>query len=105
MQSSRSTISRLRALSGQLTLRQKHALFLGIQKTLEVVSTHYQLNLKDASANGYVVAEHLTDDEAVVGIEEADAAMEGAAKALSSLFEGDHFPSDDEDEAGVYGAE
>lgn len=63
-----------------------------------MVMTHYKLNLLEVSANGYIVAEHLTDDEGMVAIEEADTAVEGASKAMSSLFECDLFPYDDDDE-------
>lgn len=69
-----------------------------------MATTHYQLNLEEVSANGYVIAEHLADNEALVAIEEANAAVEGAAKALSSLFEG-LFPGNDDDGAGVDGTE
>lgn len=105
VQSGISTISRMWALSSQMTSRMKRTLFLGVQKTLRVVSTHYQLNLEEVSSNGYVVDEHLINDEVLVAIEEADATMEGATKALSSLFEGELFPGDDEDAAGANGAE
>lgn len=99
MQSGNATISRMRALSGQVTSRLKRALHLGVQKTLEVVMMHYQIDLEEVSSTGYVIAEHLTDDEALVAIGEADAAVDGAA--MSSLFEGDLFPGDDEDEDGT----
>lgn len=67
------------------------------------MTTHYQIVLNEVCSSGYVVVDHLIDDEALVIIGEADAAEEGASKALSSLFEGDLIPGDDDDEAGADG--
>ena len=47
---------------------------------------------------GYVVAPGVEGDDAVAAMEQADAAVEGAASALSVLQEGDLLP-DTEDEA------
>ena len=75
----------------------KEALLLGVKKTLGVVSTHYQISLPDV-ASGYVVQQDLSDDDALAAIDQADAAASGAAVTLASIFEGDLFPDDDEEE-------
>lgn len=46
-QSGSSTESRLRALGDQVMARLRAALLLGVQKTLGVLSTHYQVQLED----------------------------------------------------------
>lgn len=49
VQSGISAISRLRALGGQVASRLKSALLLEVQKTLGVVSTHYQVSLVEVA--------------------------------------------------------
>ena len=77
--------------------RLKGALHLGVQKALGVVSTHYIVNFEQL-ATGYIIPNG-DDDAKVDALEQADAVAEGAASALSKLFEGDLLP-DAEDEEG-----
>lgn len=102
MQSGSSVISRLWALSVLVASRLKHALLLSVQKTLGVVSTHYQVNLGEVAA-GYVIAKDLSDDKTLAVVEQADAATANAAKAPSTFFQGDLFLDGDEDEGDVDG--
>ena len=92
-----SVASRLRSLGGRVTEHLKDDFHLGVQKTLGVVSTHYIMDLEQV-ATGYFVAPGVKGDDAVATMEQADAAVEGAASALSVLQEGDLLP-DAEDEA------
>ena len=92
-----SVVSRLRSLGGRVTERLKGALRLGVQKALGVVSTHYIIDLEQV-ATGYIVAKGADEDAAVAAIEQAAAAAEGAATALSGLFEGELLPGADDDE-------
>ena len=92
-----SVASRLRSLSGRVTERLKDDFRLGVQKTLGAASMHYVMDLERV-AMGYVVAPGVEGDDAVAAMEQADAAVEGAAAALSMLLEGNLLP-DAEDEA------
>jgi hypothetical protein len=65
-----------------------HALQLGVQKTLDMVRSHYEVNL-EAMASGYVVPEGV-EDEAVM--EQADALAADAAEALTEAFAEFLFP-------------
>nr|CAB3475711.1 unnamed protein product [Digitaria exilis] len=85
-------VHRLRALGGHFTSRVKEVLLLGVRKALGVVTTHYQTDLSKLAA-GYVVADELNDEEAVM--EEADAAADGTARVLAGHFEGVLFPGED----------
>ena len=96
--SGRSVASRLRFLGGQVAKRLKSAFRLGVQRTLGVVSTHYVMDLERV-ATGYVVAPGAEGDDAVAAMEQADAAIEGAASALSVLLEGDFLPDAEDDAA------
>jgi hypothetical protein len=93
-----SLASCLRSLGGRLTERLKGALRLGVQKALGVVSMHYVVNFEQL-ATGYIVLDG-DEDRVVDAMEQADAVVEGATSTLAELFEGDLFPSteDDEDE-------
>ena len=99
-----SLASRLRSLGDRVAERLKGALRLSVQKALGVVSMHNIVNFKQL-ATGYIVP-HGDEDAMVNAMEQADAATEGAASALSKLFEGDLLPGaeDDEDE-GARGGE
>jgi hypothetical protein len=66
----------------------RHALHLGVQKTLSVVRSHYEMNL-EAVASGYVVPEGVEDEAAM---EQADALAADAAEALSEAFSEFLFP-------------
>ena len=92
-----SAASRLRSLSGRVAERLKDAFRLGVQRALGVVSTHYVVDLEWV-VTGYVVPPSVEGDDAVAAMGQADAAVEGAASALSVLQEGDLLP-DAEDEA------
>ena len=90
--------SRLRSLGDRVAERLKGALCLGVQKALGVVSTHYIVNFEQL-ATCYIVPDG-DDDAKVDAMEQADVGAEGAASALSELFEGELLPGamDDEDE-------
>ena len=62
-----------------------------------MVSTHYVMDLEQV-ATGYVVAPGIEGDAAVAAMEQADAAVEGAASALSVLLEGDLLPDAEDDD-------
>ena len=86
-----SVASRLRSLGSQVAEHLKSAFRLGVQRTLGVVSTHYVMDLERV-ATGYVVAPGVEGDDVVAAMEQAAAAVEGAASALSELLEGDLLP-------------
>ena len=92
-----SLASRLRSLGGRVTQRLKGALRLSVHKALSVVSTHYIIDLEQVPM-GYVIAKGADEDAAVAAIEQAAAAAEGAATALSGIFEGELLPGADDDE-------
>ena len=95
--SSGSSVSRRqRSLGGQVAEHLKSAFRLGVQRTLGMVSTHYVMD-PERVATGYVVAPGIEGDDAVAAMEQADAAVEGAASALSVLFEGDLLPNAEDD--------
>jgi hypothetical protein len=56
-----SMASRLRALSGRVTQRMRHALHLGVQKAIGVVVSHYRVDL-EAISTGYVVPVGVDDE-------------------------------------------
>jgi hypothetical protein len=66
----------------------RRALHLGVQKALEVVRSHYEINF-EAVAEGYVVPEGVEDE---VAMERVDASAADAAEALAEAFEELLFP-------------
>jgi hypothetical protein len=77
-----SLASRLRALGGHVSRRMRRALHLGIQKTLGVVRSHYEVNFETV-ASGYVVPEGVEDD---VAMEQVDALAADATETLTKDF-------------------
>ena len=69
----------------------KSAFRLGVQWTLAVASMHYDMNLEQVSS-GYVVAPGVYGDAAAAAMDEADAAVESFAAALSKKLEDDVLP-------------
>ena len=86
-----SVASRLRSLGGRVAERIKSTFRLGVQRTLAVASTHYDMYLKLVSS-GYVVAPGVDGDAAAAAMDEADATVEGFAAALSKKLEDDLLP-------------
>jgi hypothetical protein len=74
--------SRLRALGGHVSSRMRHELHLGVQKALDVVWSHYEVNF-EAVASGYVVPEGVEDE---VATEHVDALVADAAETLTEDF-------------------
>jgi hypothetical protein len=66
----------------------RRALHLGVQKTLGVVRSHYEINF-EAVAEGYIVPEGV-EDEATM--ERVDALAADATDALAEAFEEFLFP-------------
>jgi hypothetical protein len=66
----------------------RRALCLGVQKSLGVVRSHYEINF-EAVAEGYIVPEGIEDE---VAVEHADALAADAAGALAEAFEEFLFP-------------
>ena len=89
--------SRLQSLGSQVAEHLKSAFRLGVQRALGVVSTHYVMDLERV-ATGYVVAPGVEGDDVVAAMEQAAAAVEGAASALAEVFDGELFPSTEDDE-------
>jgi hypothetical protein len=87
-QAGSSLASRLRALGGHVSRRMRRALYLGVQKALGVVGSHYQVNF-EVVASGYVVPEGVEDE---VAMERADALAAAAAETLAEDFEDFLFP-------------
>jgi hypothetical protein len=81
-QAGSSIASRLRALGGHDTQRMRHALHLGVQKALGVVTSHYQVDFK-AVSTGYVVPVGV-DDEVATNC--ADTLAAPAADMLAEDF-------------------
>jgi hypothetical protein len=77
-----SLASRLRALGGHVSRRMRRALHLGVQKTLVVVRSHYEVNF-EAVASGYVVPEGIEDE---VAMEQVDVLAADAAETLTEDF-------------------
>jgi hypothetical protein len=59
-----SIASHLRALGGHVTQRMCRALHLGVQKALDVVASHYQVDF-EAVSTGYVVPDGVDDETAM----------------------------------------
>jgi hypothetical protein len=87
-----SLASRLRALGGHVSRCMCRALHLGVQKALDVVRSHYEVNL-EAVASGYIVR------EGVAAMEQADALATDAAEVLTEAFTEFLFPDADEPQA------
>jgi hypothetical protein len=83
-----SMASRLRALSGHVTRRMRRALHLGVQKALDVVASHYQVDL-EAVSTSYVVPVGVDDE---VAMNRADALAAPAADILAEDFTDFLFP-------------
>jgi hypothetical protein len=66
----------------------RRALHLSVQKALEVVQFHYEINF-EAVAEGYIVPEGVEDE---VAMERVDALAADAAEALTEAFEEFLFP-------------
>jgi hypothetical protein len=81
-QAGSSPASRLRALGGHVSRRMRRALHLGVQKTLGVVQSHYEVNF-EVVASGYVVPEGVEDE---VAMEQVDALAADAAETLTEDF-------------------
>jgi hypothetical protein len=77
-----SMASRLRALGGHVTQRMRHALHLGVQKSLGVVASHYRVNL-GAISTGFVVPIGIDDE---VEMNRVDALTAPAANVLIEEF-------------------
>jgi hypothetical protein len=86
-----SLAGRLRALGGHVSRRMRRALYLGVQKTLGVVRSHYEVNF-EAVASGYVVSEGVEDE---VAMEQVDALAADAAEMLTEDFLEFLFPDED----------
>jgi hypothetical protein len=80
-----SMVSRLRALGGHVTRRMRSTLHLGVQKTLDVVQSHYRVNL-GALSTGYVIPDVLDDDGAEAEMNRVDALAAPAADILADDF-------------------
>jgi hypothetical protein len=87
-QAGSSLANRLRALGGHVSGRMRRALHLGVQKALEVVRSHYEINF-EAVAEGYIVPEGVEDE---VVMERVDTLAADAAEALAEAFEEFLFP-------------
>jgi hypothetical protein len=87
-QAGSSLASRLCALSGHVSRRMRCALHLSVQKALDVVHSHYEVNL-EAVALGYIVPEGVEDEAAM---EQADALAADAAEVLTEAFSEFLFP-------------
>ena len=78
---------------------------LDVQRTLAVASTHYDMDLKRV-LSGYVVVPGVDGDAAAAAMDEADAAVEGFAAALSERLEGDLLADAEDNTAeGPHGGE
>jgi hypothetical protein len=77
-----SLASRLRALDGHVSRHMRRILYLGVQKALGVVGSHYQVDF-EAVASGYVVPDGVEDE---VAMERADALAVVAAGTLTEDF-------------------
>jgi hypothetical protein len=87
-QAGSSMASRLRALGGHVTRRMRRALHLGVQKAVDVVASHYQVNF-EAVSMGYVVPVGVDDE---VAMNRADTLATLAADILAEDFTDFLFP-------------
>ena len=70
--------SHLQSLGSQVAERLKSAFRLGVQRTLGVASTHYDMDLVLVSS-GFVVVPGVEGDAAAAAMDEADAVVEDFA--------------------------
>jgi hypothetical protein len=87
-QAGSSLASRLRALGGYVARRMRRALHLGVQKALDVVASHYQVDF-EAVSMGYVVPDGVDNETAM---NRADALTAPAADMLAEDFTEFLFP-------------
>jgi hypothetical protein len=87
-QAGSSMASRLRAHGGHVTRRMRRALHLGVQKAVDVVASHYQVNF-EAVSMGYVVPVGVDDE---VAMNRADTLATLAADILAEDFTDFLFP-------------
>ena len=66
----------------------RSAFHLGVQRTLGVASTHYDMDLKLVSS-GYIVAPGVIGDAAAAAIDKTDTTVEDFAAALANKLEDD----------------
>ena len=83
-----SVASCLRALGDRVTEYAKSTFRLGVQRALAVASTHYDMDLPLVSS-GYVVPTGADVDTASAIMNDADAAVEEFAAALTKKLEAD----------------
>jgi hypothetical protein len=88
VQAGSSMASCLRALSRHVTQRMHYALHLGVQKALDVVSSHYQVDL-EAVSTGYVVPVGVNNE---VAMNRVDTLSAPAADVLAEDFMDFLFP-------------
>jgi hypothetical protein len=81
-QAGSSLVSRLRTLGGHVSRHMRRALHLGVQKSLGVVRSDYQVDF-EAVVSGYVVPDGVEDE---VAMEHADALAAVAAGTLAEDF-------------------
>jgi hypothetical protein len=81
-QAGSSVASRLRALGSHVARRMRGVLYLGIQKALGVVQSHYRVDLA-ALATSYIIVDDLDDDSVEAEANRLDAL---AAPASTSLL-------------------
>jgi hypothetical protein len=84
-QAGSSVASRLRALGGHVAWHMRVELYLGIQKNLGEVHSHYRVNLA-ALATGYIVADDLDNDGAEAEANHLDVLASLAADILAADF-------------------
>jgi hypothetical protein len=91
-QAGSSVASHLRALVGHVARRMRGTLSLGIQKTLGVVQSYYQVDLATL-ATGYIVADDLDDDGVEAEANHLESLVAPAADILADDFEEVLFPN------------
>ena len=77
-------------LSGQVQERLRGALHTGVKRALDVISSHYAVNL-EAVSDGYILSDD--DEEANEEVTKLMEAAEAPGTALASLFEEEVVPS------------
>ena len=83
-----SVASLLRSLGGWVAEHIKSTFRLGVQWTLAMASTHYDMDLERVSS-GYVIAFGIGADAASAAMDDADAAIEEFATVLARKLEDD----------------
>jgi hypothetical protein len=89
-QAGSSLVSHLRALGGHVSRGMRHALHLGVKKSLGVVASHYQVDF-EAVSSGYIVPVSVEDE---VAMDRVDALAATAANTLAKDFMDFLFPDD-----------